>query len=369
MSSSPLPPAPSPTTLPLAPQRGPAHWRKIAGTAISRGVVPAWVFAGAVFKLMERDPMLLPPPVRTVIMELGTALGVQNLSAWLAFSMRAIIGVELAAVAVMVLFPRVSRMVAAGILSLFLVVLSVTLWQGFERGGVSGMFSDCGCFGSKGPPAPVMFLLDALLLGLVIAFRVPLSAHWPKIERRMIGVTAAVALAGAAVAFAVPLRTVVFEDDDDLPDLVVEPDAPFNPWLARRPQPESFYFDRFERWVGTPLASHGLALQISRPMPEGFPAGRWHLVFYREDCDHCHELLEMYFAGPLETPTLAIKIPDSTGTPLEMPCSECRLHQLTPGPSYVMSTPILMTVVDGIVVCVVENTDDPTLVVECLDGT
>lgn len=356
-----------------ASQIGPAHWKKVAGTVVSRMVVPAWVLAGAVFKLMERNPALLPPPVRNFIDEVGSALGVGDPAAWLVFSMRAIIGVELAAVAAMVLFPRLSRAIAASLLSLFLLVLSVTLWQGYERGGFTGMMTDCGCFGSKGPNAVVMFICDAVLLGLVATFRVPLPAHWPKIERRMMGVTAAVAVAGLAVAFAVPLRTVASSDPEEgtLPGQVVPPDGgtpSANPWAGRRPAPEPVYFDRFERWVGTPLADHKLALQISRPLPAGFPDGKWHLVLYREDCDHCHELLELYFAGPLDTPAIAIKIPDSSGTPLEMPCTECHLHELAKGPNYVIASPILLTVVDGIVVCAVENVDDADLVANCLDA-
>jgi hypothetical protein len=356
-----------------ASQIGPSHWRKVAGTAVSRLLVPAWVLAGAVFKLVERNPALLPPPVRNFIDEIGSALGVADPAAWLVLSMRAIIGVELAAVAVMVLFPRLSRAVAASLLSLFLLVLSFTLWEGYAKGGLAGMLADCGCFGSKGPNAVVMFICDAVLLGLVAAFPVPLSANWPKIERRTMGATAVVAIAGLAVAFAVPLRTVASTDSDDGGDAGIVVPSPgdgtaANPWVGRRPDPEPVYFDRFERWVGTPLSDHKLALQISRPLPEGFPEGKWHLVFYREDCDHCHELLELYFAGPLDTPAIAIKIPDSSGTPLEMPCTECHLHSLAKGPNYVIASPILLTVVDGVVVCAVENVDDADLVANCLDA-
>lgn len=331
--------------------------------------MPAWVFAGAAFKLFERNPALLPPPVRTVIDEIGSAIGVSDPSAWLVFSMRAIIGVELAAVAAMVLFPRLSRMIAGGLLSLFLVVLAATLWQGFAKGGISGMLTDCGCFGSKGPNAAVMFLCDAVLLGLVIAFPVPLSAHWPRIERKMLAITSAVAVAGIAVAFAVPLRPIAVSEPDEAVEPAAPEEAEANPWVGRRPAPEANYFvNRFQSWVGSRLSDQRLAMQISRPLPSGFPQGKWHLVFYREDCDRCHELLEFFFAGPLDTPVIAVKIPDSTGTALEMPCTECSLHELPKGPNYIISSPILLTVVDGVVACVVEDTSNHDAVANCLDA-
>lgn len=346
---------------------GPPHWSKTVGSLVSRVVVPAWVFAGATFKLFERDPLLLPPPVISVVRELGSALGA-DLPTFLMFSMRAMIGVEFAAVAVMVLFPRLSRIVAAAILSLFLVILAAVLWQGYQKGGMQGMLSDCGCFGSKGPPAPVIFLIDAGLLAAVLAFRVPLSAHWIKIQNRMAAITAAVALAGIAVAFAVPPRgmaTPPASADSGGSD----PAAVAGPWSMPAPPPEPFYFDKFENWVGKPFAGQPLARQIVRPVPAGIDQGRWHVVLYRADCEVCHELLETYFSGELETPVLAIEIPDTDPAgAMEMPCVHCTLASFPKGPSYVITTPVLLTMVDGTVVCACEDVNDEAKLAECLDA-
>lgn len=349
---------------------GPPHWSKIVGSLVSRVVVPAWVFAGAAFKLFERDPLLLPPPVISVVREVGSALGA-DLPTFLMLSMRAMIGVEFAAVAVMVLFPRLSRMVAAAILSLFLVILAAVLWQGYQKGGLQGMLSDCGCFGSKGPPAPVMFLIDAGLLAAVLAFRVPLSAHWMKIQNRMAAITAAVAVAGVAVAFAIPARGPA---SGDMPPAVADdggsdPAAAADVWSLPAPPREPFYFDKFENWVGKPFAGQPLAQQIVRPAPPGLDQGRWHVVLYRADCDTCHELLENHFSGELETPVLAIEIPDTDpAAALEMPCVNCTLASFPKGPSYVITTPVLLTMVDGMVICACENVDDAAKLAECLDA-
>ncbi len=351
---------------------GPPHWSKTVGSLVCRVVVPAWVFAGATFKLFERDPLLLPPPVLSVVRELGSAMGA-DLPTFLMFSMRAMIGIEFAAVAVMVLFPRLSRIVAAAILSLFLVILAAVLWQGFQKGGLAGMLSDCGCFGSKGPPAPVMFLIDAGLLAAVLAFRVPLSAHWMKIQNRMAAITAAVALAGIAVAFAVPPRGPA-PSSGDAPPAVAEgeggdPAVATSPWSLPAPPVEPFYFDKFENWVGKPFAGQPLAQQLVRPVPPGIDQGRWHVVLYRADCDVCHELLENYFSGELETPVLAVEIPDTDPVAaLEMPCVDCTLAKFPKGPSYVITTPVLLTMVDGTVVCACEDVGDEAKLAECLDA-
>ena len=351
---------------------GPPHWSKTVGSLVCRVVVPAWVFAGATFKLFERDPLLLPPPVLSVVRELGSAMGA-DLPTFLMFSMRAMIGIEFAAVAVMVLFPRLSRIVAAAILSLFLVILAAVLWQGYQKGGMAGMLSDCGCFGSKGPPAPVMFLIDAGLLAAVLAFRVPLSAHWMKIQNRMAAITAAVALAGIAVAFAVPPRGPA-PSSGDVPPAVAEgeggdPAVATSPWSLPAPPVEPFYFDKFENWVGKPFAGQPLAQQLVRPVPPGIDQGRWHVVLYRADCDVCHELLENYFSGELETPVLAVEIPDTDPVAaLEMPCVDCTLAKFPKGPSYVITTPVLLTMVDGTVVCACEDVGDEAKLAECLDA-
>ncbi len=355
-------------------QLGVKPWRKVAGTVVSRALVPAWVFAGATFKLVERDPALLPVPARSVIAEVGSAIGA-NLPSFLMFSMRTIIGIEFAAVAVMVLFPKWSRMVAVAILTLFLGVLIAVLVQGLESNGIAGLLGDCGCFGSKGPPAPVMFLIDAALLAAVVAFPVTLPAHWKKIEYRMGVITAVVAIAGVMVAYSAPPKTFVPTPVEPGNGEAATPGGSDGttvvkgPWEAPPPPLEPYYFDKFETWVGKSLASQAIALQISRPLPAGFPDGRWHLVLYRADCDHCHELLENHFSGELETPVLAIEIPDTDpAAALEMPCVECALAKLPAGPSYVITTPVLLTVVDGTVICACENVDDLDRLNECLDA-
>ena len=101
--------------------------------------------------------------------------------------------------------------------------------------------------------------------------------------------------------------------------------------------------------------------------PTSINTGTWFVMFYREDCEHCHELLQKYFSGPLKTPTLTIAIPDTDpAASLEMPCSECQQRKLFKGPDYVLTTPVLLKVVDGIVTIVVTDPEDHAAVERCL---
>ena len=100
-----------------------------------------------------------------------------------------------------------------------------------------------------------------------------------------------------------------------------------------------------------------MALIIQRPLPVNPNAGRMHVVFIREDCDHCHELLNSYFSGKLGTPTMCVVVPDATGELLENPCTECTKATLPGGGriTYVFTTPVLLTLQDGVVVGVCQG--------------
>jgi hypothetical protein len=93
-------------------------------------------------------------------------------------------------------------------------------------------------------------------------------------------------------------------------------------------------------------------------MPVNLNEGRHHVVLMREDCDHCHELLMRYFGSELPAPTVAISVPDATGEPLENPCTQCTATAFPKGITYVFSTPVLLTVQDGVVVGVCTDSED-----------
>jgi len=134
-----------------------------------------------------------------------------------------------------------------------------------------------------------------------------------------------------------------------------------------RPPVEEMYFPQFEQWVGRRLDAQPLALQINRPMPVN--EGRWHLIFYRADCDSCHEMMELYLVGELEPRVIAVRIPDTDpAADLPMPLSRSIRRSLPSGPTYVVQTPVLLTIEDGVVRCMATDPRDPDSVLGCLDA-
>lgn len=330
--------------------------RGTIGLILVRLVVPLWVLVGALFKLWERNPKLLPEPVRDATVHVAGLLGVpaDNLGAFLDSSLRFLIGTELVLVLIMLLVPRLARAAAIFTLSVFVLVLIAVLWKGGDS---------CGCFGSGGPPPWAMLLIDsALLLGVI------LCKPSTRPSRGALFAAAAVGgLAAFGLAFGVPNKAMPMSvPQDDRPSAGGTPDpsdpstgpgpappaATATAWPAP-PAPKTTYFFRsLDEWIGKPLREIDVAQIISRPLPEGIDQGPWHVVFYRGDCPHCHELLEDHMVSRASR-TIAVKVPEETaGAELPLPDAPFRLHTLPAGPNYVFTTPLLVAVVDGRVAAV-----------------
>ena len=103
-------------------------------------------------------------------------------------------------------------------------------------------------------------------------------------------------------------------------------------------------------------------------MPDDLDVGQQFVIFFRKDCEHCHELLEVYFSGTLDWPTTAIAVPERDGWPTEnlqsFMCDECRTAELPAGFDWFLQTPVLVRLMDGQVDCAAEV--DP-MSPECLD--
>ena len=107
------------------------------GFLLVRVIVPLWVLAGALFKLWERNPKLLPGPVRDVSRSIATWFGVgeNGFGEFLDHTLRFLIGTELLLVLVMLFAPRLARAAAIFILSIFVLVLIGVLLQGGDKCG------------------------------------------------------------------------------------------------------------------------------------------------------------------------------------------------------------------------------------------
>ena len=143
--------------------------------------------------------------------------------------------------------------------------------------------------------------------------------------------------------------------------------APAKSWPGLPAKLEPFYIAEFAGAVGKPIAENPFARLITGAIPQDFLKGRWIMLFYREDCEHCHELLGTYFTGKLPVRTVAVAIPDADpNNILDNPCDECVKLSMAKGPNYVIGTPVIVAINDGVIECVVENAEDIAAVEACL---
>ncbi len=349
---------------------------------VCRLVIPLWLLAGAIVKLTERNPKLLPPPILAGVQFFDGWFGASG-TAWLDLSMRLIVILEFALVAVMLCMPHFALRIAIAILSLFCVILLSVIVPAFMDKGIEGAWKgSCGCFGSGGPNPLIMLAIDFTLLALALISK-PRPAR-PVPLPSTFGMPSAIALTiiAAAVAVAVPARSEIAIDAANPDPPIVEP-IPANsgdprlapvviattpaPWTGLPAAAAPYYVPDFSLWRGTRLDGQELARLMTPTPPATINGGTWFVMFYREDCDHCHELLQTYFSGPLTTPTLTIAIPDTDpAASLEMPCSECQIRTLLKGPDYVLTTPVLMRVVDGVITDIVTDPEDRAAVERCI---
>lgn len=351
---------------------------------VCRLVIPLWLLAGAIVKLTERNPKLLPPPILTVVQFFDGWFGASG-TAWLDLSMRLIVVLEFALVAVMLCMPHFARRIAIAILSLFCVILLSGIVPAFLDKGFEGAWKgSCGCFGSGGPNPMIMLAIDSTLLLLALISK-PRPAR-PTPLPASFGMPSAIAftLITAAIAFALPARSeiaIVVPDPGPAPlePILVPPLDPIappapvasvaTPWTGMPAAAAPYYVPDFTTWRGTRLDGQELARLMTPAPPATINAGTWFVMFYREDCEHCHELLQTYFSGALTTPTLTIAVPDTDpAASLEMPCSECQNRTLLKGPDYVLTTPVLMRVVDGVITDIVTDSEDRVGVERCIAG-
>ncbi len=340
----------------------PRSGRGTFGSILVRVIVPLWIVAGASVKLYTFNPALLPEPILDLVRLSAGALGISNLNWWLGTSLRFFIGTEIAAALVMVVNPRLARFLATFILTIFIAVLIATMAKAASRDGISAIWSgSCGCFGSVSPPPIVMFLLDALLLLGVALFRPnPHRAGWRPIA------TILCVLIGVGLAFGRPKPVVRLEPVTNAPVETTDTTASTSAETGSMLEP--FYVTEFADWVDEPFFAQPLASLITE-RSAAFLTGRSHVVFYRADCEHCHRLLDDFFSGPLDAPVLAIEVPDTDATSgMPIPCDGCTLATLPVGPQYIISTPVLLTMEDGRVLAVCEDSEDHALVMATIQA-
>jgi hypothetical protein len=285
---------------------------------LARVVVPLWLLAGAVLKLVDASPSHLPVALIRWMGALGVDLG---------FVLRFSIAVELVVVGVMWLLPRLARPIGIAMLVSFLPVLI---------GDVALGASSCGCFGPVRVHPGVTLAMDlGFLLGLWLLGR--------RVERLATPVAAHPQRGGGRCG------------SGELPS----PSAP--PRGSQRRQRASGPAARgaaggglpaaYADWIGTVVEPDRMDRRRAAQ-----PRRRPRLVLFYRRIEHCHALMERT-CGPLAVPTTAVAarargVPDGQRQPF--PCDQCSKAELPAGVDWFLQTPVLVRLEDGVVRCAAE---------------
>lgn len=327
--------------LPQTPVKLETRARFSVGILLARWLVPLYFFLGAVFKLIDASPSDLP----AALIKLAGWANVDLL-----YILRLSIASELAVAGVMIILPRLGRVVGLLLLGLFLPILIGDLLLGA---------SSCGCFGAVAIPPWVTLLMDGgLFVGLWYFGAADERLAWKaEVSSRRVLVagfwTVAVFMLGFVVGGGSQLSDIT--PPDQVSESVALP-------------AEGYFLPDYDAWIGKSWQEMPLASWI-RGVPSDWGRGLEYVLLYRKDCDHCHDLMEVYFSDVLPAPVLAVAVPEKSGFPTEnvqpFPCGECQLAELPAGIDWFFQTPVLIRLENGVVACAAEiNVDDP----QCLEN-
>jgi len=307
----------------------------------SRWLVPIYLLAGALAKIVDGSPSHLP----AALVQLAGRVD------WdLLYILRLSIAAELTVAGVMLLLPRLSRLAGGMILGLFFPILVGDLLLGA---------SSCGCFGAVAiPPIVTLFVDGCLFAGLVFFGGRDERFRWsPTLS------SVRVLLAGLWTVFAFMLG---FAVTPPAPAASSETGAVETEQVDQpAPLPEKGYFlPRYADWVGKKWTEIPLASWISGVPSDWKWKGIEYVLLYRKDCEHCHDLMLTYFSDVLPIPVLAVAVPEKQGFPekniQDFPCIECRKAELPSGVDWFFKTPVLIRIEDGVIRCAAETSvEDP----------
>jgi hypothetical protein len=319
------------------------------GFLIIRVLVPLWILTGATFKLIAQTPSTLP---QHTIFDPARAQGID-----LVLLLNVLIGLEFLAISVIVFMPRLARLMAGFMLGSFVLILINELRMGAEN---------CGCFGGKISIDPkIMITLDGILLLGVILFPLAKSPA-PDTEKKFLRGIAPAAIA-SVLGFALSLGVMAMSQGSNVsppaPPVAnnnVTPSNTTNVDPCSVP-PEQIAFPRhwyvsgeIGSWVGQCWNQLEL-FQLIRTWPEDIAQGEKIVVLYRRDCDHCQEMFEHNFTGEIKSPIFAYHIPVEIPNWELPPDHSAQLYDLSDELEWIITTPLVVKLVDGKVVCAAES--------------
>jgi hypothetical protein len=310
-------------------------WQGSVAVALARVVVPAWLALAAVLKIMDLSPAHLP----AAMIKWCGGLGID-----LMFVLRFSIAAELIVAGVMVMLPPLARWIGVAMLTAFVPVLIGDLLLGA---------SSCGCFGAVKVSPWVTLVTDVtFLLGLLV-----LGRGEPRLALTRDLPTSKVLIAGAWSLLSVLMAFGISAPTATVNGVSAGGSAEIGSGVGAALPADGYYMPQYQEWIGRPFRELDVATWASN-LPHDLEDGLQYIIFYRKDCEHCHELMALHFSGSLEHPTTAVAVPERHGFPTEnlqpFDCPECRLAELPAGIDWFLQTPVLMRLVDGVVECAAE---------------
>jgi hypothetical protein len=257
------------------------------------------------------------------------------------------VAVELALVGMIWLLPRLARPLALLMLIVFFPILVGDILLGA---------STCGCFGAVEVPPALTLVLDAgLFFGILL-----LGAKAKSLEMsRTVPVWPALAaFAWVFFSFGLGFGYDVLAKPNEPPP--AQADAAATEETASttdEPSLPSYYMPDYGSWIGRNWSDLDIAGFV-KDAPDDLADGLQYLLFYRKNCEHCHELMSVYFTGTLAVPTTVVAVPEKNGFPtaglISMECTDCRTAELPVGCDWFLQTPVLVRLDNGVVLCASE---------------
>mgnify|MGYP006164578891 CR=1 FL=1 len=301
------------------------------GLLLVRLAVPIWIFFGAYSKLEGATPKSLPRS----ILDAGGVFGFTD--HYLLLSI--LVAIEFIFITTMLFIPKLARLATVVLLGIFLCVLSIEMF-------VYGNYESCGCFGEKSLAPMIMFAIDfALLLGVVLC----------KPKQCCSGSSKVAINYSVAIVFALGSTFYTFKTI-----MASKPQENHATATDTNPLPSSWYPKSIGNWVGENIDDLELFDWVTS-WPQDLHVGKQYVVFYSLTCDHCEALMYAYFEFPT-IPTTLVAIPQSTAGfnydgAFENPCFDCNKTELKVGPDWIIGSPLVVALENGVIRCVTENED------------
>lgn len=96
--------------------------------------------------------------------------------------------------------------------------------------------------------------------------------------------------------------------------------------------------------------------------------GRSVVALYNRGCGECHEFFEVHLSEGYELPVIAVEVPHADGAMMapgvredDVVCPDCHFTTLPGGPLWLVTTPAVLIVEDGRIVCVSEGLEESCL--------